>query len=160
MPKPFHRLCSVAAALEVFGDAWTLQIVREALYGATRFSEFERHTGAAKNVLADRLALLVEHGVFEKVDIGERGVRYAYRLTEKGEALAPVLLAVIQWGDRWIYGEGREPVVFRNAETGAPPAPLTPLWADGSEVKLSEVAVAPGPGADDAVRRRFSGTGG
>ena len=96
MAKPHTQTCPIAAFLNVFGDAWTLMIIREAFYGATRFTEFQRNTGAARNLLSDRLAMLVSNGVLERQNVGEQGTRYAYRLTDKGQSLVPVLVAMMQ----------------------------------------------------------------
>jgi DNA-binding HxlR family transcriptional regulator len=76
--------CSVAQALEVLGDWWTLLLVREAFFGTTRFKDFERNLGIAKNILTARLDHLVEHGVFERVPVGDGGRRHEYRLTAMG----------------------------------------------------------------------------
>ncbi|MEL7372034.1 MAG: helix-turn-helix domain-containing protein, partial [Myxococcota bacterium] len=81
MGKRHTQTCPVAGFLNIFGDSWTLMIVREAFYGATRFSEFQRNTGIAKNLLSDRLSMLVEEDILQIENIGERGTRYAYRFT-------------------------------------------------------------------------------
>src|SRR5690349_8212710 len=111
MRRRFHdENCSVAQALEVLGDWWTLLIIRDAFLGIRRFADFELHLGISKNVLTKRLGHLVEHGVLERVDAGTHGERYEYVLTSKGKDLITLLTALRQWGDRWIYGEGNEPV--------------------------------------------------
>jgi DNA-binding HxlR family transcriptional regulator len=147
--------CSVSAALNIFGDAWTLIVVREAMYGTSRFSEFRRATGIARNILADRLDLLVAEGILKRINIGSAGNRYEYRLTEKGQALIPVLLSIIQWADYWVYGKGKEPLLFRSAASGKPLAPMRAKWADGEAVSLTNVVAVPGPGANQAIRNRF-----
>ena len=80
MSKRHTQKCSVAGFLNVFGDGWTLLVIREALYGATRFSEFRANTGIAKNLLSDRLSKLVDEGILATEDIGERGSRNALQL--------------------------------------------------------------------------------
>src|SRR5687767_9144964 len=85
--------------LEVVGERWTWLIVRDAFLGLTRFGEFQRSLGIARNVLSDRLTLLVEQGVFERVRYSEHPERYEYRLTEKGADLFVALNALRQWGD-------------------------------------------------------------
>jgi DNA-binding HxlR family transcriptional regulator len=92
--------CSVARTLELIGERWTLLIVRDAFLGRRRFDEFQESLGVARNVLADRLAKLVEHGIFERVRYQERPERFEYRLTERGLDLRVPLLALMQWGDR------------------------------------------------------------
>src|SRR5262245_37008592 len=112
--------CSVAQALEILGDWWTLLVVREAFLGARRFADFEARLAISKNVLTQRLEHLVEHGVMERVDAGVHGTRFEYVLTAMGKDLATVMTALRQWGDRWIYGEGNEPLVVLDRRTGRP----------------------------------------
>ena len=111
------QVCSVAGSLEVIGERWTLLIVRDAFMGARRFEHFQRRTGAARNVLANRLNLLVEEGIFRKVAYQEHPVRYEYRLTEKGIDLWPVIVSLLQWGDRHIY-PGRAPLLLVHKNCG------------------------------------------
>jgi DNA-binding HxlR family transcriptional regulator len=98
--------CSVARTLDVLGDAWTLLVIRDAFLGRRRFSEFAESLPIARNVLADRLAGLVEHGVLEKVRYSERPPRDEYRLTARGRELFGVIAALLAWGDRWLTPEG------------------------------------------------------
>ena len=86
--------CSVAQTLEVVGDWWSLLIVRELLFGLTRFEDIQRRLGIARNTLTDRLNWLSEHRVVTRVPYGDSGNRCEYRLTEKGRDLQPVLFAV------------------------------------------------------------------
>ena len=145
--------CGIAQALEAFGDWWTLLIVRDAFFGARRFGEFEASLGIAKNILTDRLAHLVEHDIFEKRDVGEAGQRFEYRLTEKGEALLPVLTALRDWSDAWVFGRGHEPVVVRDRRTGRRLPKLRVTDAEGRPVGRRELRTEPGPGATEATRR-------
>ncbi|RSS84032.1 winged helix-turn-helix transcriptional regulator [Streptomyces sp. WAC06614] len=98
--------CSIAQALDVVGDWWTLLIVRDAARGLHRFEEFQQELGVSRKVLAERLRLLVEAGVLAREPYQDRPVRHAYRLTPRGRALLPVLVALQDWGDTWILGEG------------------------------------------------------
>ncbi|MDD9381960.1 winged helix-turn-helix transcriptional regulator [Streptomyces sp. ZAF1911] len=98
--------CSIAQALDVVGDWWTLLIVRDAARGVHRFDEFQRELGMSRKVLTERLKLLVEAGVLTREPYQDRPVRYAYRLTPRGRGLLPVLVALQDWGDTWILGEG------------------------------------------------------
>lgn len=91
--------CPIAQAMRILGDAWTLLIVRDALWGATRFEEFQNRTNASRAVVADRLARLVEHGVMERRQYEEHPPRYAYHLTERGVALQPVLMVMADWSE-------------------------------------------------------------
>ncbi|MFJ8015884.1 winged helix-turn-helix transcriptional regulator [Streptomyces sp. NPDC096339] len=98
--------CSIAQALEVVGDWWTLLIVRDTARGLHRFDELQRELGMSRKVLAERLKLLVEAGVLTREPYQERPVRHEYRLTPRGRGLIPVLVALQDWGDAWILGEG------------------------------------------------------
>ncbi|MGI8814372.1 MAG: winged helix-turn-helix transcriptional regulator [Pseudonocardia sp.] len=94
--------CAIARASAVLGQRWVWPILRSAFNGARRFEDYQRGTGVARNILTDRLAGLVEHGILDKSprDGVPRGHR-EYRLTEKGRALFPVYLALMQWGNEW-----------------------------------------------------------
>jgi DNA-binding HxlR family transcriptional regulator len=94
--------CSIARALSVVGDRWTLLLLREAFLGTTRFEEFRDNTGAARHLVAERLRLLVDHGVLEREQYSDRPARFAYTLTAKGNDLYPVILSLLAWGDEWM----------------------------------------------------------
>lgn len=100
--KRFDDLdCSVACALDQVGDWWSLLVVKEAMLGTRRFVDFQQRLGIAKNILCNRLNRLVDSGVMSKVDAGEHGTRYEYRLTDKGRDLFTVIAALRQWSERW-----------------------------------------------------------
>ena len=102
------QYCPVASTLEVIGERWTLLIVRDVFLGIRRFEDIQRDLGVARNVLQVRLERLVEEGILVKRPYQERPPRSEYRLTEKGADLWPVLVAMLQWGDR--HGlEGERP---------------------------------------------------
>ena len=96
-----HMNCSIAQTLDVVGDPWTLLIVRDALFGTTRFDDFRRSLGIPRATLASRLETLVEHGVMERRRYQERPERYEYVLTDKGRDLRRVMISLLQWGDQW-----------------------------------------------------------
>lgn len=146
MRRRFHdQNCSVAQALEVLGDWWTLLVVRDAFLGVRRFADFELRLGISKNVLTKRLAHLVEHGVFERVDAGTHGERFEYVLTAKGKDLITLLTALRQWGDRWIYGEGNEPVRVVDRRTGRPIPRVRLLDESGQPLRGSDLSVVLAP---------------
>jgi DNA-binding HxlR family transcriptional regulator len=99
------RACSIAAALEVVGDRWSLLAVREVSFGRHRFSEILEGTGAPRDRLAARLKALVAAGVLERRQYQEAPARFDYHLTEAGRDLVPVLRALMAWGDRWVVDE-------------------------------------------------------
>jgi len=105
-PSPPRRSpCPVACSLDLFGDRWTLLVIRDLMFGRSRFKDFiASPEGIPTNILSERLARLVEGGVVDKVPAPEGGKRQVYRLTEKGEALRPILRSIRDWGLRWEPG--------------------------------------------------------
>ncbi len=93
--------CSVARTLDVIGEWWTMLIMRDAFKGVTRFEDFHRNLGIARTVLSTRLDRLVEAGIFTRRQYSDHPPRSEYLLTEKGRDLFPVLVTLMQWGDRW-----------------------------------------------------------
>jgi DNA-binding HxlR family transcriptional regulator len=132
--------CSVARALELVGERWTLLIVRDAFLGRRRFEEFQESLGIARNILADRLQKLVDHGIFERVRYQERPERYAYELTDKGRDLRVPLLALMQWGDRYL--SPTPPRLARRRSDRAPVA-VAILTHDGTRVEPADVETVP-----------------
>lgn len=153
MAGKHRQTCSIAGFLNLFGDAWSLMIVREALYGSTRFSEFQRNTGAARNLLSERLSTLVAHGILEKVDVGTVGARHAYHITPKGESLRPLMAAIILWSNEHLYPDGQAPNSVIHRQTGAELEGLDDLL--NPALGDSRCKVAAGPGASAAARKRL-----
>ncbi len=114
-----NEVCSLARALEVVGERWTLLIIRDAFTGLRRFDDFHQSLAIARNVLADRLSLLVDEGVFERVRYQDRPERYEYRLTHQGRDLATAVMALMQWGDRHLAGPGGPPRVIEHVSCGS-----------------------------------------
>ena len=112
--------CSIAQALEEIGEWWSLLIIRDAFLGITRFEDFHERLGIARNILTSRLDTLVDAGVLERHLYDEARERYDYVLTAKGRALWPVLTTLRQWGDAWLFGEGKAPVRVVHAACGSP----------------------------------------
>jgi len=140
--KRFDEMsCAIAQTLNQVGDWWTLLIVRDAMMkGARRFSDFHESTGIAKNILTDRLNKLVDNGIMIREEVGVRGQRQEYVLTERGEALFPILMAMQQWGDKWIYGQEDAPVDMYDARTGEHLAPIQVANESGEEVTHRDIA--------------------
>ncbi|MGW5112896.1 winged helix-turn-helix transcriptional regulator [Nocardia sp. NPDC004123] len=113
--------CSVGRALSVVGERWSLLIVREAIDGATRFSDFRDRLGIASNLLSARLDSLVEAGVLQRIPYQEPGSRQRseYRLTERGLDLRPTLVALLEWGDKYLADPQGPSVVIRHHTPGA-----------------------------------------
>lgn len=148
--------CSLARTADIIGDKWTLLILRDAFFGASAFSQFQKSLGVARNILADRLEKLVEHQVLEKVQTRPGVERYSYHLTERGRALVPVLVSLTQWGDQWVFGEGHEPIRFLDRKTGQPVQALKVRSNDGRALCAADITVAPGPAADARILEAFA----
>jgi DNA-binding HxlR family transcriptional regulator len=136
--------CSIARALEVVGERWTLLIVRDVFLGRRRFDELQESLGIARNVLTDRLNRLVEQGILERVLYSERPERYEYRLTAKGLELNVALTALRQWGDKHL--SEKPPRLLRTRSDKRPVvAALVPKGAD--VLSWADVETVVGPGA-------------
>lgn len=131
--------CSIARALSVVGERWTLLILREAFAGARRFDEFRQRLGIARNVLTARLQGLVRDGVLERVPCPESPRRFEYRLTPKGRDLYPVLVSLLRWGDRWLAGPEGPPLVLIHQPCGCEANPAVRCEACGNELRSDEV---------------------
>ena len=131
--------CSVARALNEVGDWWSLLIVLHAMYGTRRFVDFQQQLGIAKNILCDRLAKLVDNEVLRKVDVGEHGSRFEYRLTEKGRDLFPVVVALRQWGDKWNPAPDGQALDLRDRETRQPIQQVIVQSNDGKALSIRDV---------------------
>lgn len=110
--------CSVARTLDVVGERWTLLVLRDAFQGKRRFEEFSRSLPIARNVLSARLRTLVEHGILERQQYELRPPRYEYRLTPRGMDLYPVIVALVQWGDRYLAGDDGPPLEIFHRDCG------------------------------------------
>ena len=122
------RACSIADSLEIFGDRWTLLVVRECSYGTHRFNEIQCNTGAPRDVLANRLKRLEAAGIVRREPYSVHPPRHEYLLTESGEEVLPVLLALREWGERRLRG-------------GEPP--VNPVWHScGAELHVEGVCAA------------------
>lgn len=103
------QTCSIARALEVVGERWTFLIVRETLLGTNRFDGFLARLGIARNVLTDRLNRMVANGILERVAYQHRPLRHEYHLTARGRDLVPIIITLMEWGDRHLAGRSGPP---------------------------------------------------
>ncbi len=134
--------CTIAKTLEVLSTRSALLIMREAFYGTTRFDDFAERVGISQPVAAARLRELVDEGLLEREDYREPGqrTRQQYRLTPKGADLFPVLVALMQWGDRWLDDRGG-PIELLHSDCGEPVA-LALRCAAGHEVATDAIDVS------------------
>ena len=130
--------CSVACALNEVGDWWSLLVIKQAMLGTRRYVDFQNSLGIAKNILCDRLSRLVDNGVMTRVNVGEHGTRYEYRLTEKGRDLFTVVVALRQWSERW--NGNRDEMRLVEGATGKAIAPVVVQNAAGETLTVRDVA--------------------
>lgn len=131
--EPLRELannCSLPAALEVMGERWSFLILRAAFNGLHHFEEYQSELGIARNILANRLARLVGHGILERHSLPEDRRKIEYRLTEKGFALLPTMVALRQWGERWETGTPATPILVDSRDM-MPIAPVAVHSHDG-----------------------------
>jgi len=141
--------CTIGAAVSLIGDKWTFLLLREAFSGVRRFDDMRRRTGAPRQVLSGRLARLVAEGLLRRVPYQEHGqrARLEYRLTEKGLDLYPLLVSLMEWGDKYAAGQAGPQVLLTHRDCGAG-VKLQLGCADGHVLESPrDVTPLPGPGA-------------
>jgi len=141
-----NQNCSIARSLELIGERWTILVVREAFLGTRRFDDFQRSLGVARNILQTRLERLVGARILKRVLYREGPARYEYRLTTKGVDLWPVIVALLQWGDRYAAPAG-PPIVLEHEGCGGKLDERRRCLRCGADLEPWDVTVGPGPGA-------------
>jgi DNA-binding HxlR family transcriptional regulator len=134
--------CSISKSMDVIGTRSSMLILREAFYGTTRFDDFARRTKITDAIIAARLKELTDFGLFEKQEYREPGKRrrYEYLLTEKGRDLVPAVFALMQWGNKYLQGEGGGPLRLVERGTGEPVV-IGARTASGRELDLEDLAI-------------------
>lgn len=143
--------CSVAKALEVIGERWSLLIVRDVMHGHRRFSEMQESLGIARNVLSARLQRLVDEEILERRAYQENPPRYEYFLTEKGLDLWPALIALLHWGDRYTERPEGPPRVIVHKECGGEVSERGICERCGQVLTARDAKQVPGPGWEKAL---------
>jgi DNA-binding HxlR family transcriptional regulator len=144
--------CSLAQALDIVGDWWTLLIVRDLFIGASRFGQIQKSLGVARTMLASRLEQLQHNGILERRGTPRRPL---YVLTRKGRDLFPALVALMQWGDRWAAPAG--PPMRLTDRDGQRAAPVVVRTRDGATITWENAHFAAGPGATASTRAFIEG---
>jgi DNA-binding HxlR family transcriptional regulator len=139
--------CSIARALELVGERWTVLVLRDVFLGVRRFEALQSDLGVARNVLAARLERFVAEEVLEKVPYQSRPVRHEYRLTEKGLDLWPVIFELMQWGDRHASPPDGPPIVVRHRGCGGVIGERRLCTRCSQAVGIRDVRAEAGPGA-------------
>ncbi len=141
--------CAIGAAVGIIGERPTFLVLREVFNGVRRFDDMQRRTGMPRQVLSQRLGRLVAEGLLRKMPYRESGQRRRdeYRLTDKGLDLYPVLVALMQWGDRYEVGPAGPPVLLRHRDCGEPVQLQLSCGAGHVVESARQVTPVPGPGA-------------
>ena len=138
--------CSLAQTLDVIGERWTLLILRDVFFGLSRFDEFQQSLGIARNILSERLKLLVSESILVRRPVPGDGRRFAYYLSDKGRDLQPILLAMTQWGDRWKGSPAGTRIEFIDRKSRQPIRTMRPQAADGRNLEPEDIRARAGPG--------------
>ena len=153
MPKRITQ-CPIARSMERVSDEWSVLILREALFGLTRFDEFQKSLGIAPNILTRRLASLVEAGMLDRTQYSEHPPRYEYRLTEAGRDFRTVILSMLAWGNRHFAEEGLSSMIV-DIQTGEIADPILIDRKTGRSIIGPDFKVAAGPAASDSMKKRY-----
>jgi DNA-binding HxlR family transcriptional regulator len=141
------QVCSIAGTLELIGERWTVLILRDVFLGVRRFDAIQGDLGVARNVLRDRLALLVQEGILEKRPYQQRPERFDYHLTDKGLDLWPVLHAIMSWGDKHVAGPAGPPTLVEHRDCGGHVDSHRTCERCGERVGPRDARATAGPGA-------------
>jgi DNA-binding HxlR family transcriptional regulator len=141
-----NQVCSIARSLEIVGERWTVLILRDAVLGLERFEDFQESLGIASNVLTNRLKLLSDEGVLERLPDEQRPGRPKYVLTDKGRELAPALIVLMKWGDSHYPTPGGPPRLTLHAGCGGNIGPDFRCDRCGKRAGAGDVELPPGPG--------------
>ncbi len=133
--------CPVARSVDLIGDRWSLLIVRNAFDGTSRFSDFQRSLGVARNILSDRLHKLVEAGILQTQAASDGTAYQEYVLTAKGDRLFPILVALRQWGEHHLFEPGEAHSLLIDKRTGKPIPLMAPKASDGRTLSPAETTV-------------------
>ena len=140
--KPIEQeFCPVARSVDLIGDRWSLLIVRNAIDGMRRFGDFQRDLGVARNILADRLRKLVDAGILAMQGASDGTSYQEYVLTDKGESLFPIVVALRQWGEQHLFERGERHSLLIDRRIGKPVPLMAPAAQDGTALKAQDTEV-------------------
>ncbi|WP_316992520.1 winged helix-turn-helix transcriptional regulator [Enterobacter ludwigii] len=140
--KPIEQeFCPVARSVDLIGDRWSLLIVRNAFDGMRRFGDFQRDLGVARNILVDRLRKLVDAGILAMQGASDGTSYQEYVLTDKGESLFPIVVALRQWGEQHLFERGERHSLLIDRRTGKPVPLMAPAAQDGTALKAQDTDV-------------------
>lgn len=146
--------CMIARAVDVLGEQWTLLIIRDVFFGIRHFDEFQRSLGIARNILATRLAKLVDEDILSREPNPDDRRKVEYRLTKRGRELLPIIVGLTQWGTRWLTRPGElRPFSLVDRETGASIDRIEVRSTTGRVLGARDFEIVAGPGLTDEIRR-------
>jgi DNA-binding HxlR family transcriptional regulator len=148
-----HMACSLAQALDVIGEWWSMLIIRDFFLGKgeRRFEQLRDSLGISRNILTERLKTLTDAEVIERVPLQEGGRRCVYKLTARGRDLMPAMLAIMQWGDKW--QQDTPFVIVRDRKTGLPIAPISIRNQDDETITMDDLFITvAGPNGEETVK--------
>jgi DNA-binding HxlR family transcriptional regulator len=138
--------CTIARAVDLLGEGWTLLVLRQACLGTRRFEDFQRALGIGRNILTLRLNRLVDEGLLHRVEYQERPRRHEYRLTEKGRDVYPILAAMAAYGDKWLVGDEGTPLVLHHTACDHDMHAVVVCSECDQPLDVRAVRATPGPG--------------
>jgi DNA-binding HxlR family transcriptional regulator len=141
--------CSIARTVELIGDRWTPMVLRDIALGVSRFDAIQRDLGISRKVLTQRLQTLVDHDVVSRTPYQQNPPRHDYALTDKGNDLAMVLLALQTFGDKWVFASSEVPLQWRHLACGEISEPVTSCSHCGEQVRPGDAVPVRGPGFDE-----------
>ncbi|HEY7485475.1 MAG TPA: helix-turn-helix domain-containing protein [Streptosporangiaceae bacterium] len=149
LPRTYdNQNCSIARALEVVGDRWTMLVIRSVFEGVHRFDDLQEALGVARNVLTDRLGRLCDEGLLRRVRYQERPDRYEYRMTRKGVGIWPAMMSLLLWGDQY-YADDGAPMIIAHRGCGGELTPQLTCGTCGVSLGPTDIEPRPGPGATE-----------
>lgn len=148
-----EQTCSVARAMSIIGDRWTLLVIRQIFLRIRRFSDIQSSLGISKHRLADRLARLVEQEILFKQAYDSAGSRFEYKLTNKGLDLYPVIISLVQWGDKWMSDDDGVPLEYIHKDCAKVTKPVLKCNECDHEINERSLSVRPGPGILNKIER-------
>jgi DNA-binding HxlR family transcriptional regulator len=143
--------CTIARSVNVLGDHWNLLIIRQACLGTRRFDDFQAALGTGRNILSQRLTLLVDEGLLTRVPYQDNPPRHEYRLTPKGREVYPILAAMAAWGDRWLTGTEGTPLVLHHTRCEHDMHAVVVCSECAEPLDVRDVRAETGPGFPGAV---------
>jgi DNA-binding HxlR family transcriptional regulator len=145
--------CTIARSVNVLGDHWNLLLIRQACLGTRRFDQFQAQLGIGRNILSQRLDLLVDEGLLQRVEYQDNPSRHEYRLTQKGREVYPILAAMAAWGDRWLVGEEGTPLVLHHTTCAHDMHAAVVCSECAQPFDVRDVRATPGPGYPTGASR-------